>query len=153
MSIPAVPDDDEGGKRIVGYTAGVFDLFHVGHLRLLHNAASLCDRLIVGVSSDALVQYKGKSPIVPFAERAEIVRSVRGVSAVVTQNDMDKFAMWQKLKFDVMFVGDDWHGTDKWNTIEEKFADVGVRVIYFPYTEGTSSSLITKELKSRHHLE
>lgn len=140
-------------RPIVGYTAGVYDLFHVGHLRLLHNAAALCDRLIVGVSSDELVQYKGKSPIVPFAERMEIVRNVKGVSAVVTQNDMDKFAMWQKLKFDVMFVGDDWHGTPKWNALETQFAEVGVQIIYFPYTEGTSSTLITKELNSRHHVE
>jgi glycerol-3-phosphate cytidylyltransferase len=151
MSTPTVTDVPP--RRLVGYTAGVFDLFHVGHLRLLHNAAALCDTLIVGVSSDELVQYKGKSPIVPFSERVEIVRSVKGVAAVVTQNDMDKMAMWQKLKFDVMFVGDDWHGTEKWNALEAQFAEVGVQIIYFPYTEGTSSTLITKELKSRHHVE
>ncbi len=106
--------------EVVGYTSGVFDLFHVGHLRILHNAAGLCDRLIVGVSSDELVEYKGKAPIVPFAERMEIVREVKGVSAVVPQYDMDKFAMWERLKFDIMFVGDDWHGTEKWNAIEAR---------------------------------
>src|SRR6185436_18748097 len=104
-------------KAVVGYTAGVFDLFHVGHLRLLQNAAGLCDRLIVGVSTDELVSYKGKSPVVPFEERMEIVRSVKGVSAVLAQSDVDKFAMWQKLQYDVMFVGDDWHGTEKWNAL------------------------------------
>jgi glycerol-3-phosphate cytidylyltransferase len=139
-------------KEIIGYTAGVYDLFHVGHLRILHNAAALCDRLIVGISSDELVQYKGKSPIVPFVERMEIVRNIKGVHAVVPQYDMDKFAMWQKLKFDVMFVGDDWHGTEKWNAIEAQFAEVGVKVVYFPYTQGTSSTMVANELNSRQHV-
>jgi glycerol-3-phosphate cytidylyltransferase len=143
---------DNARREIVGYTSGVYDLFHVGHLRLLHNAASLCDRLIVGVSSDDLVQYKGKSPIVPFAERMEIVRNIKGVHAVVAQYDMDKFAMWQKLKYDIMFVGDDWHGTEKWNAIEAQFAEVGVRVVYFPYTQGTSSTMVANELNARQHV-
>lgn len=136
----------------MGYTAGVYDLFHVGHLRILNNAASLCDRLIVGVSSDELVQYKGKSPIIPFVERMEIVRSIKGVHAVVAQYDMDKFAMWEKLKFDVLFVGDDWHGTEKWNRIEAQFDEVGVRVVYFPYTQGTSSTMVADELNARQHV-
>lgn len=140
------------GSEVVGYTAGVFDLFHVGHLRILHNAAGLCDRLIVGVSSDELVQYKGKSPIVPFAERMEIVSEVKGVSAVVPQYDMDKFAMWERLRFDVMFVGDDWKGTPKWNAIEAQLDEVGVRVVYFPYTQGTSSTKIAGELNGREHV-
>jgi glycerol-3-phosphate cytidylyltransferase len=138
--------------EIVGYTSGVFDLFHVGHLRILHNAAGLCDRLIVGVSSDELVQYKGKAPIVPFVERMEIVREVKGVSAVVPQYDMDKFAMWQRLKFDIMFVGDDWYGTDKWQQIEDGFTEVGVQIVYFPYTQGTSSTMIANELNARQHV-
>jgi glycerol-3-phosphate cytidylyltransferase len=146
VSVPTRSDE------VVGYTSGVFDLFHVGHLRILHNAAGLCDRLIVGVSSDELVAYKGKAPIVPFAERMEIVREVKGVSAVVPQYDMDKFAMWERLKFDVMFVGDDWHGTDKWNAIEARFAEVGVPIVYFPYTQGTSSSMIANELNARQHV-
>ena len=136
----------------MGYTAGVYDLFHVGHLRILNNAASLCDRLIVGVSSDELVQYKGKSPIIPFVERMEIVRSIKGVHAVVAQYDMDKFGMWEKLKFDVLFVGDDWHGTEKWNRIEAQFDEVGVRVVYFPYTQGTSSTMVADELNARQHV-
>lgn len=138
--------------EVVGYTSGVFDLFHVGHLRILHNAAGLCDRLIVGVSSDELVQYKGKAPIIPFVERMEIVREVKGVSAVVPQYDMDKYAMWERLKFDVMFVGDDWHGTEKWKAIEAKFTEVGVKIVYFPYTQGTSSTMIAKELDARQHV-
>jgi len=136
-------------RSIVGYTAGVYDLFHVGHLRVLHNAAAMCDRLIVGVTSDELVSYKGKAAVVPFVERMEIVRNIKGVDAVVPQYDMDKFAMWEKLKFDILFVGDDWFGTEKWREIEAKFIEVGVQVIYFPYTQGTSSTLLTQELNSR----
>jgi glycerol-3-phosphate cytidylyltransferase len=136
-------------RSIVGYTAGVYDLFHVGHLRVLHNAAAMCDRLIVGVTSDELVSYKGKAAVVPFVERMEIVRNIKGVNAVVPQYDMDKFAMWEKLKFDILFVGDDWFGTEKWREIEAKFIEVGVQVIYFPYTQGTSSTLLTQELNSR----
>ncbi len=153
---PSRYDQQMGAARrtgeIVGYTSGVFDLFHVGHLRILHNAAGLCDRLIVGVSSDELVQYKGKAPIVPFVERMEIVREVKGVSAVVPQYDMDKFAMWQRLKFDIMFVGDDWYGTDKWQQIEGRFTEVGVQIVYFPYTQGTSSTMIANELNARQHV-
>lgn len=139
-------------REVVGYTAGVYDLFHVGHLRILHNAAGLCDRLIVGVSSDELVQYKGKSPVIPFAERMEIVREVKGVSAVVPQYDMDKLAMWERLKFHVMFVGDDWHGTQKWNLIEDQLRQVDVRIVYLPYTQGTSSTMIANELDARQHV-
>lgn len=139
-------------REVIGYTAGVYDLFHVGHLRILENAAGLCDRLIVGISSDELVQYKGKSPVVPFVERMEIVRSIKGVHAVVPQYDMDKLAMWQKLRFDVMFVGDDWHGTEKWNAIEAQLGEVGVKIVYFPYTQGTSSTMVARELNARKHV-
>lgn len=132
--------------RIVGYTSGVYDLFHIGHLNLLINAKSLCDQLIVGVTTDELVSYKNKKAVIPFQERLEIVRSSKYVDAAIAQENMDKFAMWQKLKFDVMFVGDDWFDTPKWQDIEEKFNAVGVRIIYFPYTKSTSSSLLNETL-------
>jgi glycerol-3-phosphate cytidylyltransferase len=133
-------------KTIVGYTSGVYDLFHVGHLNLLKNAASLCDNLIVGVSTDELVSYKNKKAVIPHAERMEIIRNVKGVDTVVPQEDMNKFKMWERLKFDVMFVGDDWFETDKWREIEAKFNEVGVKIIYFPYTKGTSSTLLNQVL-------
>lgn len=133
-------------KQIIGYTSGVYDLFHVGHLNLLKNAKGLCDTLIVGVTSDELVSYKNKKSVIPHYERMEIVRNIKYVNAVVPQNDMDKFKMWERLKFDVMFVGDDWFKTPKWNDLEEKFAEVGVKIIYFPYTKGVSSTLINKIL-------
>ncbi|MBD0779701.1 adenylyltransferase/cytidyltransferase family protein [Maribacter sp. ANRC-HE7] len=134
-------------KAIIGYTSGVFDLFHIGHLNLLKNAKGLCDNLIVGVTSDELVSYKNKRAVINHQERMEIVRNIKYVDAVVPQNDMDKFAMWERLKFDVMFVGDDWLNTPKWKELDEKFKVVGVKIIYFPYTEGTSSTLINKTLK------
>jgi len=133
-------------KTIVGYTSGVYDLFHVGHLNLLKNASSLCDNLIVGVSTDELVSYKNKKAVIPHPERMEIIRNIKGVDTVVPQEDMDKFKMWERLKFDVMFVGDDWFETDKWREIEAKFNEVGVKVIYFPYTKGTSSTLLNQVL-------
>lgn len=133
-------------KKIVGYTSGVYDLFHVGHLNLLINAKSLCDQLIVGVTTDELVSYKNKKAVIPFQERLEIIRSNQYVDAAIAQEDMDKFKMWEKLKFDVLFVGDDWFKTPKWEEIEARFKEVGVRIIYFPYTKSTSSTLLNETL-------
>ena len=128
---------------IVWYTTGVFDLFHIGHLNIIRRAKEKCDKLIVGVTTDELLQvYKNKSPIIPFEERISIVKSIKYVDEVVPQEDMDKMSHWEKLKFNVVFVGDDWQNTDKWNKIESDFNDVGVAVVYFPYTKGTSSTLI-----------
>lgn len=131
---------------IIGYTTGVFDLFHIGHLTLLRNARSMCDRLIVGVSTDELVSYKNKRAVIPFQERLEIVQSIKYVDAAIPQENMDKYAMWEKLRFDVMFVGDDWFNTEKWRDLEKRFAEVKVRIVYFPYTKGTSSTLINEVL-------
>lgn len=131
----------------IGYTSGVYDLFHVGHLNLLRNANGMCDKLIVGVTTDELVSYKNKKAVIPYNERMEIVRANRYVDSVVPQENMDKFEMWRKLKFDVMFVGDDWFDTPKWEEIEKKFKEVGVRIVYFPYTKGTSSTILNETLK------
>ena len=127
---------------IIGYTAGVFDLFHIGHLNLLKNAKGMCDRLIVGVTTDELVRYKNKSPVIPFTERIEIVRNIKYVNAVVAQTDMDKLLMCKKLKANVLFVGDDWYATDKWEEYEKEFEKAGVKIVYFPYTQGISSTKI-----------
>ena len=132
---------------IIGFTSGVFDLFHIGHLNILKNAKSICDKLIVGVSTDDLVQtYKHKVPVIPFTERLEIVRSIKFVDSVVAQENMDKMVLWEKLKYDIMFVGDDWQKTDKWQEIENKFEILGVKIVYFPYTKGTSSTKINNIL-------
>ncbi len=132
---------------IIGYTTGVFDLFHIGHLNLLKNAKSFCDKLIVGVSVDELVSYKGKQPIIPFLDRIEIVRNIKQVDAAVPQYDMDKLTMCKKLGATILFVGDDWYDTEKWKKYEEEFAKEGIKIIYFPYTHGVSSTKITQALK------
>lgn len=131
---------------IIGYTSGVYDLFHIGHLNILRNAKNMCDKLIVGVSVDELVSYKNKKPIIPFEERIEIIKSIKYVDVAVPQESMNKFEAWEKLKFDVMFVGDDWYASDKWQDFEKQFNNVGVKIIYFPYTKGTSSTLINETL-------
>ena len=136
-------------KIIIGYTTGVFDLFHVGHVRLLKKAKSLCDRLIVGVSTDKLVKrYKNKYPIISQKERIEVVRSNKYVDYVVSQNSLNKFTSWKKLKYDLIFVGDDWFATTKWRELDVKFKEVGVRIIYLPYTKGTSSTKINNILST-----
>jgi glycerol-3-phosphate cytidylyltransferase len=134
-------------NKTIGYISGVFDLFHIGHLNILINSKSMCDHLIVGVTVDDLVAYKNKKAVIPYQERLEIVRSIKYVDATIAQESMDKFKMWEKLKFDVLFVGDDWFETEKWKEIEEQFKEVGVKVVYFPYTKSTSSTMLNKTLK------
>ena len=138
---------------IIGYTTGVYDLFHIGHLRLLENAKSMCDKLIVGVTTDELVMYKNKKAVIPFNERIEIIRSLKCVDSAVPQENMDKFSMWKRIKFDILFVGDDWYKTDKWNHYETEFNKVGVKIIYFPYSKGTSSTLINQTLKELRNID
>lgn len=134
-------------SKVIGYTSGVFDLFHVGHLNMLRNARSMCDHLIVGVSTDELVySYKKKKPIIPFLERCEIVQGIRSVDTVIAQESMDKLEACRKLKIDRMFVGDDWYGTEKWDKIEGDLGSFGVKLVYFPYTKGTSSTKINSIL-------
>lgn len=132
---------------IIGYTAGVYDLFHVGHVNLLRNAKGLCDRLVVGVTIDELVKYKGKEALIPYEDRAEIIRSCKYVDAVVPQENMDKVEMCKKLGASYLFVGDDWYGTDKWDEYENELNDIGCKVIYFPYTKHVSSTKLRNELK------
>ena len=131
----------------IGYTTGVYDLFHIGHLNLLKNAKGMCDRLVVGVTVDELVAYKGKKALIPFEERIEIVRSCKYVDAAVPQYDMDKLAACKKLGATIMFVGDDWYGTEKWQEYEKEFAKEGIEIVYFPYTKSISSTLIRQMLK------
>ena len=133
---------------IIGYTTGVYDLFHVGHLNLLKNAKGMCDKLIVGVTVDELVTYKGKQAMIPFEDRIEIVRSIKFVDAAVPQYDMDKLTACKKLGAKFLFVGDDWYATDKWKEYEKKFEQEGIRIVYFPYTKGVSSTQITKALNA-----
>lgn len=133
---------------LIGYTAGVYDLFHIGHLNLLKNAKAMCDKLVVGVTTDDLVSYKGKKAMIPFEDRIEIIRSIKYVDAAVPQSDMDKLTMCKKLGAQILFVGDDWYGTEKWKKYEEEFKQAGIQIVYFPYTKGVSSTLITKTLET-----
>lgn len=133
--------------KIIGYTAGVFDLFHIGHLNILKRAKAECDYLIVAVSTDELVEeYKHKTPIIPYDERKSIVESIKYVDEVVPQINRDKMASWEKYKFDKMFVGDDWKGDKMFQELEEKFREKGVGIVYFPYTKGTSSTYLREVL-------
>ncbi len=131
--------DTRKGK--VGYTTGVFDMFHIGHLHILKNAKAQCDYLIVGVSSDELVQqYKNKTSIIPYANRKEIIESIKYVDEVVVQSDRDKTKACKELGFDVMFVGDDWKNSELFNKLEIELKECGAEIVYFPYTKEVSST-------------
>ena len=133
---------------IIGYTTGVYDLFHVGHLNLFKNAKGLCDKLVVGVTVDELVSYKGKQSMIPFEDRIELVRSCKYVDAAVPQYDMDKLTACKKLGASILFVGDDWYATEKWQQYEKDFDREGIKIIYFPYTKGISSTKISQALQA-----
>lgn len=138
----------DDNKLTIGYTTGVFDLFHVGHLNLLKNARLQCDKLIVGVYSDDIVaSYKESLPTIPHNERMEIVSAIRFVDQVVSPATRDdKLAEHKLHKFNIYFIGSDWSGTDRWNKIENDFLSVGVRVLYLPYTTHISSAAIKKRI-------
>lgn len=137
-----------GNKKYkVGYTTGVFDMFHIGHLNILKKAKEQCDYLIVGVSTDEnVLSYKHKTPIIPFEERIAIVRELKCVDEAVPQTSMDKMEAWEKLHFDALFHGSDWKGSDMYNKMIAEFAAVGVDVVFLPHTEGVSSTLLSEVL-------
>lgn len=132
---------------IIGYTTGVFDMFHIGHLNILERAKEQCDYLIVGVSTDELVMHdKNKTPIIPFEDRCRIVEAIKFVDKVVPQYDKNKFGAWEKYQFHKMFVGSDWKGTDAWNRFEEQFKPYGVEIVYLNHTDGISSSILREKM-------
>ena len=135
---------------IVGYTTGVYDMFHIGHLNILKRAKEKCDYLIVGVSTDELVmQDKNKTPIIPFCDRCEIVSAIKYVDKVVPQTSKNKLDAYKKYKFDKMFVGSDWKGTPQWKHYEEEFSPYGVEIVYLSHTDGISSTILRKKLNSQ----
>lgn len=138
-------------KYKIGYTAGVYDMFHVGHLNVIMKAKECCDHLIVAVSTDEVVlQNKNKTPIIKFEDRMRIVEAIRYVDEVVPQTDYaDKLGAAKKYGIDVMFVGDDWKGTEKWNLIEGQLKEIGVDVIYLPYTRSVSSTMLREKIKEK----
>lgn len=130
-----------------GYAPGAYDLFHVGHLNILRRARQHCDRLVVGVVADEVLEVtKGRRPVVPLAERVEIVSHLSLVDDVYVETQPDKLLTWEDVRFDVIFKGDDWRGTPKGDRLERDFAAVGVEVVYFPYTVHTSSTLLRRAL-------
>ncbi|MCM1502969.1 MAG: adenylyltransferase/cytidyltransferase family protein [Bacteroidales bacterium] len=134
-------------KYKIGYTTGVYDMFHIGHLNILRRAKEQCETLIVGVTTDELCyKRKQKYPIIKEQERAAIVEAIRYVDKVVPQTDMDKIRTVKELCADVVFVGSDWKGTDAWNQYEKEFADVGCTVVYLDHTDGISSSILRKKI-------
>lgn len=125
----------------IGYTQGVYDMFHVGHLRLINHAKEQCNYLIVGVNSDELVQsYKNKLPVIPQDERAEIVRNIKAVDECVIVSTLDKAEILQDFRFDAVFIGDDWKGHPRWEQTEEELKQYHVDVVYLPHTDGISST-------------
>ena len=135
-------------KYKVGYTAGVFDMFHIGHLNILRRAKDMCEHLIVAVSTDELTEsYKGKRPVIPFQDRIEIVKAVKFVDEVVVQEDRDKIKAHQKYGFDALFVGDDWKGDEMFIRTEKYLKERGGEVVYFPRTEGVSSRMLSEKVK------
>ena len=136
---------------IIGYTAGVYDMFHIGHLNILKRAKEQCDYLIVGVSTDELVQQeKHKSPIIPFKQRMEIVKAIKYVDEVIPQFNKDKLATYLSMenKFQTMFVGSDWQVTTSWIKYEKEFSLIGVSVVYLPHTDGISSTMLREKMRS-----
>ena len=136
-------------KYMVGYTTGVYDMFHIGHLNVLKRAKEQCDFLIVGVTTDELCfKRKKKYPIIPETERIEIVKELLCVDRVVYQKNMNKLEAVKKYGVDVVFVGSDWKGTDTWNQYEEEFANVGCMVVYLEHTDGISSTILRNRLNN-----
>jgi glycerol-3-phosphate cytidylyltransferase len=136
---------------IIGYTTGVYDMFHIGHLKLLKRAKEMCDYLIVGVSTDELVlKEKNKIPIIPYEDRKEIVGAIKYVDEVIPQYDKDKIKLYLSLKnkFSKMFVGSDWLGTPQWEKYEKEFSKYGVEIIYLSHTDGISSTILLEKLKN-----
>ena len=141
-------------KYKVGYTTGVFDMFHIGHLNILKRAKERCDYLIVGVSTDEVVkEYKHKTPIIPFEERVAIVSELKCVDEVVPQTSMNKMEAWEKLHFDALFHGSDWQNSDMYNKIVEDFSKIGVDVVFLPHTEGISSTMLADILHEKQNEE
>ena len=134
-------------KYKIGYTTGVFDMFHIGHLNILKRAKEQCDYLVVGVTTDELcMKRKNKLPIICEAERVEIVESIKYVDKVVLQYDMDKIKPVIEHNVDAVFVGSDWKGTAAWNEYEKEFAKVGCAVVYLEHTDGISSTILRERL-------
>lgn len=132
----------------IGYTQGTFDLFHVGHLNIINNAKKMCEKLIVGVNSDELVMnYKNKKTNINENDRAKIVESIKGVDRVIITKTLDKIKIYDEIKFDAIFIGDDWKGNERWKKTETELAKVNAEVVYLPHTDGISTTILSKKIQ------
>ncbi len=130
-------------KYKIGYTQGVYDMFHIGHLNLICNAKALCEHLIVGVNSDELVlHYKHKTPVIKESERRYIVENIKAVDEAIIADTLDKVEMLEKLHYDAIFIGSDWVGNARWEQTKVDLAKYGVDVVFLPHTEGVSSTML-----------
>ncbi len=138
------------GKYKIGFVQGVFDMFHIGHLNILERAKEHCDFLIVGVNSDELVEeYKHKKTIIPCDERVRIIEALKCVDKVIIMHDRDKLKVCQENNINAIFMGDDWKGSDFYNKMEIELKKINVDIVYFPYTKGTSSTILREKLLAR----
>ena len=130
-------------KYKIGYTQGVYDMFHIGHLNIINKAKEQCDYLVVGVNSDELVQsYKHKETVIKEHERSEIVRNIKAVDKCIIVDTLDKLELLKEIKFDAIFIGDDWYGNPRWMQTKEELAKLGVDVVFLPHTDGVSSTML-----------
>lgn len=137
-------------KYKLGYTQGVYDMFHIGHLHIINSAAALCDKLIVGVNSDELVeQYKNKKTVISQEDRAEIISNLKSVDECVIVDTLNKVELYRKYGFEAVFIGDDWKGNERWLQTEKDLAPYGVDVVYLPHTPNISSTMLRVEVPRR----
>ena len=135
-------------EKVIGYTQGTFDMFHIGHLNLIKNAKRHCDYLVVGVNSDDLVEsYKNKRPIIPLDERVEIMRAIKYVDEVIVTNTLGKKEIWEKVRFNEIYIGDDWKGNERWEKTGKEMEQLGAKLVFLPYTKDTSSTMLREKLK------
>ena len=135
-------------EKVIGYTQGTFDMFHIGHMNLIKNAKRHCDYLVVGVNSDDLVEsYKNKRPIIPLDERVEIMRAIKYVDEVIVTNTLDKKEIWEKVRFNEIYIGDDWKGNERWEKTGKEMEQLGAKLVFLPYTKDTSSTMLREKLK------
>ena len=135
-------------EKVIGYTQGTFDMFHIGHLNLIKNAKRHCDYLVVGVNSDDLVEsYKNIRPIIPLDERVEIMRAIKYVDEVIVTNTLDKKEIWEKVRFNEIYIGDDWKGNERWEKTGKEMEQLGAKLVFLPYTKDTSSTMLREKLK------
>lgn len=137
-------------KYRIGYTQGVFDMFHIGHLNILKRAKEQCEILIVGVNSDKLVEsYKNKTPVIDEESRRIIVENIKAVDDAIIVHSLDKVELLKEIHFDAVFIGDDWKGNERWILTEQQLAQYNIPVVFLPHTPDISSTGLKKEEPNR----